>query len=499
MVVTRTDIINNKPTANQITQVSAGDVVTAEIENANNVLLLQSIILAYNWIIDSGVELNATNIFTAVQQFAAGIKTYQIDPLNTNGDILINSGTGGVYQNAINALNKYLTYQEITALIAAVSGVTDGNKGDITISSGANVFTVNSDAITTSKILNANVTEAKLASDSVVEAKIANNAVTANKLATDSVTTNKIANLNVTNAKIAANAITADKMGFTVPGTLVKNTQATLGSDSVITATTATASGLSIAYTPITSTNDRYIYGYLDWNVNDPDGSAAEGFIELQYSADNSTWSTLETYTRTADYGSGWKEVKVTEATLGSDTSTSSGTYQTTGLSISYTPINGANVRYIELQANTQATDTDASAQNQIQLQYSNDNSSWTGIGTYTNSQITSGTTSCTQLLTHYDSIKHVVTTNTPYYRVVHRSGTAGTANGTSTVYTGATLRIREVAEQFVINNRSPLSFFVKHNAATTTPYYRIAHRVTSGDQSTIYAGSVLRVMEYSL
>ena len=459
MVVTRTDIINNKPTANQITQVSAGDVVTAEIENANNVLLLQSIILAYNWIIDSGVELNATNIFTAVQQFAAGIKTYQIDPLNANGDILINSGTGGVYKNTITALNKYLTSQEVTALVAGASGVTDGDKGDITISGGATQFNIDTGAVT--------------------EAKLATNAVTTNK--------------------IADGTITANKLGFTVAGTLVKNTEATLGSDSVITATTATASGLSIAYTPITSTNDRYIAGYFDWNVNDPDGSAAEGFLELQYSTDNSTWSTLRTLTRKADLGAGWKEVKVTEASLGSDVSTSSGTFQTTGLSIAYTPINGANVRYIEIQANTQCSDTDTSASNQVQVQYSDDNATWTAISTSTNSQNSGSTTQSMQLLTHYNSIRHVVTTNTPYYRVMHRSGTSGTANGTSTFYGGSFLRVREVAEQFVIDNRSPAFFFVKHNANTTTPYYRIAHRVTSGDQSTIYAGSTLRVMEFSL
>lgn len=282
------------------------------------------------------------------------------------------------------------------------------------------------------------------------------------------------------------------------PGNLVKNTQATLGSDSVITATTATASGLSIAYTPITSTNDRYIYGYLDWNVNDPDGSAAEGFIELQYSADNSTWSTLETYTRTADYGSGAKEVKVTEASLGTDGSTTSTTYQASGLSIAYTPINGANPRYVEIQINHQSTDNDSIASNQMQLQYSTDNSTWSVISTYTMVQGCGGATSSTQLLTNYDSQRHVATTNTPYYRLAHRANPS-TGGGTSTIFTGSSMRVREVAEQFVINNRSPLSFFVKHNATTSTPYYRIMHRVTSGDQSTIYTGSVLRVMEFSL
>lgn len=487
MTVTKTDITANKPATNQLTQVSAGDTVTAEIENANNLLLLQAVILAYNWIIDSGVELNGTNIFTAAQQFAAGLKTYQIDPLNPNGDILINSGTGNVYQNSISALTKYLTYQEITALIAAVSGVTDGDKGDITISGGANIFTIDNSAVTTAKIADSNVTEIKLATDSVTTNKIANLNVTEGKLANNAVTTNKIAN----------GTITANKLGFTVVGTLVKNTEATLSSTSTISATTTTASGLSVTYTPVVNTNDRYIYGEIDWNVNDPDGSAAEGFVELQYSADNVNWTTIDTFTKKIDQGAGAKEVKVTEATLGSDSTTTSTTYQASGLSISYTPIAAGNIRYIEFAIDSETSDTDSIASNQIQIQYSTDNSTWSALKTYTNKQGISGATNAFQQLTFTDTYRHNASTSTPYYRIAHRANTTG--GGTSYVYTGSTLRVREVAEQFVTDNRSTLTFFVKHNLNTGTPYYRVAHKVTSGDQSTIYTGSVLRVMEFSL
>jgi len=152
MVVTKTDISTNRPTTSQLIQVANGEDVIAETENANNLLLLQALILAYNWIIDSGVEINATNIFTAVQSFAAGIKTGQIDPLNPNGDIILNTGTGSVYQNTITALNKYLTSQEISALVAGAAGITDGDKGDITISSGATQFTIDTGAVTQSKM-----------------------------------------------------------------------------------------------------------------------------------------------------------------------------------------------------------------------------------------------------------------------------------------------------------------------------------------------------------
>jgi len=198
MVVTKTDISTNRPTTSQLIQVANGEDVIAETENANNLLLLQALILAYNWIIDSGVELSGTNIFTALQQFSAGIKTGQIDPLNPNGDIILNTGTGSVYKNTVAALNKYLTSQEITALVAGAAGITDGDKGDITISSGATQFTIDTGA----------VTDTKLATGAVTDTKLASNSVTDTKLASNSVTTAKITNANVTQEKLGFTVVT---------------------------------------------------------------------------------------------------------------------------------------------------------------------------------------------------------------------------------------------------------------------------------------------------
>jgi uncharacterized protein YjbI with pentapeptide repeats len=69
-----------------------------------------------------------------------------------------------------------------------------------------------SDSVTTVKILNANVTAAKLASDSVETAKIVDANVTNAKLATDSVTTAKITDANVTAAKLAADSVETAKI-----------------------------------------------------------------------------------------------------------------------------------------------------------------------------------------------------------------------------------------------------------------------------------------------
>ena len=68
------------------------------------------------------------------------------------------------------------------------------------------------DAVTTAKILDANVTAGKIATDAVTTVKILDANVTAAKLATDAVTTVKILDANVTAGKIATDAVTTVKI-----------------------------------------------------------------------------------------------------------------------------------------------------------------------------------------------------------------------------------------------------------------------------------------------
>ena len=143
----------------------------------------------------------------------------------TNGDISIDS--------LVTALNK-------KSLIATTlkNARTFSLSGDVTATGvsfdgSANVAlstTIATDAVTTTKIKDANVTTAKIAAGAVTTAKIANANVTADKLATDSVTTDKIVDANVTTAKIADSAITTAKINT---GAV---TEAKIGASAVTTA-----------------------------------------------------------------------------------------------------------------------------------------------------------------------------------------------------------------------------------------------------------------------
>ena len=73
--------------------------------------------------------------------------------------------------------------------------------------------TLANDAVTTAKILNANVTAAKLASDAVTTAKILDSNVTTAKIADDAVTAAKLADTAVSAGSYTATNITVDAQG----------------------------------------------------------------------------------------------------------------------------------------------------------------------------------------------------------------------------------------------------------------------------------------------
>ena len=120
----------------------------------------------------------------------------------TNLTIKTASGSGFT----IDAAKIYAAYSDGTNLVEVSLDTLGGTIGSAQIAS---------DAITTAKILNSNVTADKLAANAVTTVKILDANVTTAKLAANAVTTAKITPANVTTASIADDAVTADKLANT--------------------------------------------------------------------------------------------------------------------------------------------------------------------------------------------------------------------------------------------------------------------------------------------
>ena len=126
------------------------------------------------------------------------------DNLNSLGNISLTSPTTG----------QILQYNATTGLWsnATIVGVTDGDKGDITVSSSGTNWQIDAGAVGETELANAAVTENKIGALAVTAAKIGTGAVIEAKIATDAVTSAKIAALAVTDAKIATSAVTETKI-----------------------------------------------------------------------------------------------------------------------------------------------------------------------------------------------------------------------------------------------------------------------------------------------
>ena len=138
-----------------------------------------------------------------VETYTAGDPNIPVDPSKTDGSKLA-PGTYIVLTIANSTKDKlYIPADSLIEYVTAGTPATDDGV-KITVSSDHKVTaTLLDNAVTTTKIKDANVTAAKLAANAVETAKIKDGAVTSAKLASKTVTAAKIADATITEAQLA--------------------------------------------------------------------------------------------------------------------------------------------------------------------------------------------------------------------------------------------------------------------------------------------------------
>ena len=126
------------------------------------------------------------------------------------GYVILADGSGNPY--TVNQSEASATDIKHAASVATTLALGHVKIGNTMEAANDGTLDLKDGAVTTEKIVDANVTADKLASNSVTTAKIADANVTADKLASDSVTTAKIADGTVTADKLATDSVTTAKI-----------------------------------------------------------------------------------------------------------------------------------------------------------------------------------------------------------------------------------------------------------------------------------------------
>lgn len=134
--------------------------------------------------------------------------------------------------------------------------ISDGDKGDITVSSLGSVWTIDNGVVTNGKIADLAVSTGKIADLAVTTGKIADLNITTGKIADLNVTTGKIADNAITSSKIADDAVTSSEIAANAVGqSELANLSVTTGKIVDLNVTTAKIADLNITTGKIADLN----------------------------------------------------------------------------------------------------------------------------------------------------------------------------------------------------------------------------------------------------
>ncbi len=164
------------------------------------------------------VTLDGTGSFSQVLIITDDV---DLDPIDWTWLVRVNLDRKPKYHFPISVHTGTQDLADIGAIPASHGYVLvgDGDKGDITVSMGGTIWTLDAGVVDTTELATGAVTNVKLATDAVSAVKIADNAVTNAKMADASVGTSELINSSVTGPKINDNAITQAKIADQAVGT----------------------------------------------------------------------------------------------------------------------------------------------------------------------------------------------------------------------------------------------------------------------------------------